>query len=103
MRTAFFNLGGRFYYIRYSCYGDLDELDLDGEEINILLYDLKTKSVLSAELEDINAPTLRKQLYNLKVGLGKKLRLGRVESFLQSYDCDVQESAKPVEPVDIDL
>lgn len=89
--------------MKYSCYGNLDELDLDGEEINLLLYDLKTKNVHSAELEDINPSTLRKQLYNLKVGLGKKFRLGRVESFLQSYDCDMQEDTTPKEPVDIDL
>lgn len=73
--------------MKSSCYDDLDELELDPEEINIFLYDLKTKQVFTYEAEELNPFSLKRQLYNMKVGLGKKIKLTRFESFLSSRDC----------------
>lgn len=93
LKNSFFTLGVRFYYLKASCYDDVDELELDPEEMNLVMYDLKTKQVLSAELEELNPFNLKRQLYNMKVGLGKKIKLTRFESFLSSRDCSGSDKA----------
>ena len=87
LRLAFIAMGFKGYYIKTTCYDTLEELGLDPLELNLIMYDHVKKTAATVEIEEIIPNTLRKQLYNLAVGLGKKQKVAVVNKYLNSKDC----------------
>ena len=81
-------------YIKTTCYDTLDPMGLDAHEINLIMYDKKKGTVLAAELEELSTKTLKKQLYNLKVGMGKKISMNTFNKYMNSKDCSIGASSE---------
>lgn len=77
-----------------TCYDDMGVLGMDPEELNLVMYDRKKQRVLAVELEDFETRAVAKQLYNLKVGMGKKVRPQTFDKYLGSKDCSIGGAAE---------
>ena len=94
--------GLKGYFVKTSCYDTMESLGIDPEELNLALYDRKKATVTVVEVEDFSSQVLKKQIQNLRNGLGKKVKLSLFESYISSKDCsyggtDTQATKKDVE------
>ena len=97
MRVAFFRSDTRAFVLNTTCYDDMKPLGMDPLEINIVVFDRKSKVLRTAEMEDLASQTISKQIYSLKVGLGRKINQSTFEKYLSSKDCSYGESVDDID------